>query len=128
MESSSTHRRIVSVEGPIDLWLTLAPLKRGQVDPTMRLEASSVWRAFRCPEGPATVHLSPHDKGVEVEAWGPGAGWALEAAPSLIGAHDDPEALQPKHPLVKELTRRMPGIRFPSWPTVVEIMIPTVLE
>jgi 3-methyladenine DNA glycosylase/8-oxoguanine DNA glycosylase len=52
----------------------------------------------------------------------------METAPQLVGADDDPSALEPRHPLVADLHRRMPGIRFPSWPTVFEILVPTVLE
>jgi len=63
-----------------------------------------------------------------VTAWGPGSKWALEMAPALIGANDDPTALVSHHPLVSDLQRRMPGIRFPSWPTVFEILVPTILE
>lgn len=65
---------------------------------------------------------------VEVQAWGPGAAWALEKAPDLVGATDDPSPLKLKHPLLRELKARMPGLRFPAWPQIVDILVPTVLE
>ncbi|MDP9389070.1 MAG: DNA-3-methyladenine glycosylase 2 family protein, partial [Actinomycetota bacterium] len=64
---------------PVDLRLTLAHLRHGAGDPTMRLGAHDVWRATRTPEGPATVHLHAHGEEVRARAWGPGAAWALDA-------------------------------------------------
>jgi 3-methyladenine DNA glycosylase/8-oxoguanine DNA glycosylase len=63
-----------------------------------------------------------------VEAWGEGAAWALDNAEGLIGANDDPSPLKPRHRLIRDLQRRLPGVRLPSWPTVTEILIPTILE
>jgi 3-methyladenine DNA glycosylase/8-oxoguanine DNA glycosylase len=48
--------------------------------------------------------------------------------PTLVGAEDDWSDFRPKHPLVEDLWRRMPGVRFPSWPAVTEILVPTILE
>jgi hypothetical protein len=52
-----------------------------------------VWRATRTPLGPAAVALADLGGRIRVTAWGPGAEWALEAAPALIGADDDPAVL-----------------------------------
>jgi 3-methyladenine DNA glycosylase/8-oxoguanine DNA glycosylase len=94
----------------------------------MRVRSDGVWRATRSPGGPATVHFEPDGNVVGVEAWGEGAVWALENAEGLIGANDDPSPLESRHPLISDLQRRLPGVRLPSWPTVTEILIPTVLE
>ncbi len=114
---------------PVDLPLTLRPLQRaGSADPTIRFESEGVWRATRTPEGPATAHLSAQRDTVTVEAWGPGADWAAEHAPTLLGALDDDADFIAHHPLVAELYRRHPGLRIPRTEAVFEAVIPTVLE
>jgi 3-methyladenine DNA glycosylase/8-oxoguanine DNA glycosylase len=121
------HRH-VPVDGPLDLRHTLMPLRRGRFDPTTRFEGAAFWRALRTPLGPATTRFVPTDTGVDVSAWGDGAQWVLEMAPKLTGADDHDWEVVPHDPLVEDLQRRMPGVRFPSWPTVVDFLVPTVLE
>src|SRR5205823_4346805 len=70
---------------PVDLRLTMGPLRRGRADPTIRFGSDGAWRAARTPDGPATVHLRVVGGAVEARAWGPGAAWALDAAPDLVG-------------------------------------------
>ncbi|MGH7777253.1 MAG: DNA-3-methyladenine glycosylase family protein [Candidatus Dormibacterales bacterium] len=112
-----------------DLALTLGVLRRGgAADPTMAFEPAGVWRASRTPAGPATVHLRARSGRIEVEAWGPGAGWALEAAPALVGALDDRSGFRPAHPLVAELARRHVGLRMTRPGGVFESLLPTILE
>ena len=122
------NQRLIRTETPIDLFPTLQPLRRGPGDPTTRLERNVAWRAARSPEGPFTLRMESTPTGVDVRAWGPGMEWALEKAPDLVGATDDPAPLEPKHSLVLDLQNRMPGLRFPAWPQVVDILVPTVLE
>ena len=44
---------------PVDLRLTLGPLRRGPRDPTMLVDrAGAWWRATRTPQGPATARYS----------------------------------------------------------------------
>jgi 3-methyladenine DNA glycosylase/8-oxoguanine DNA glycosylase len=110
---------------PLDLFSTLAPIA---FSPSLRFEGSNVWRASRTPEGPATIHLRHVDTGVEVEAWGPGAGWAAAHAPSLCGEHDDASGFHPQHRLIADLHRRHPGLRLPRTEAVFEALVPVVLE
>ncbi|MGH9177770.1 MAG: DNA-3-methyladenine glycosylase family protein [Acidimicrobiales bacterium] len=112
----------------VSLALTLGPLRRGAGDPCMRIGADGVWRASRTPHGPATVHLTARDGEVRVRAWGPGAAWAVDAAPALVGAHDDPAGFEPRHPVLAGLARRLPGLRIPRSGAVTEALVPTVLE
>ena len=121
-------KRFVRTASPIDLFPTFQPLRRGPIDPTTRLTQTEMWRASRGPQGAFTIHLATSPGGVTAEAWGPGAEWAIEQAPLLVGAEDDWSSFEPKHDLVRELWRRMPGVRFPSWPTATEILVPTILE
>lgn len=113
---------------PLDLALTLGPLRRGRFDPTMKIEGGAVWRATRTPDGAACLHLSAHSGEVRAEAWGPGAAWALEQAPVLTGSGDDDAGFAPPHPLLADLHRRMAGLRIPRTGAVLEALVPTILE
>ncbi|MCB5179116.1 DNA-3-methyladenine glycosylase family protein [Streptomyces antimicrobicus] len=118
-------------DGPVDLGLTLGPLRRGPGDPTFRTTPDgSVWRATRTPQGPGTLRVALGDGGgrVVAEAWGPGADWLLEALPTLLGAGDDPAAFVPRHRLVHASHRRRPGLRLTRTGLVLESLIPTILE
>src|ERR1700704_5140482 len=78
---------------PIDPVMTLAPLRHGTGDPTIRFEAGAIWRATRTPDGPAPTRLERvRGDGFRVLAWGPGREWAIEALPRLLGADDEPTA------------------------------------
>lgn len=114
---------------PLDLRAVLAPLHRGRGDPAMRVEAGVVWRVGGTPCGPATLALRRSGDGeVRARAWGPGAGWALEGLPGLLGAGDDDAGFVPHHPLVREARRRLPGLRLGATGRVWEVLVPAVLE
>ncbi|KOU82927.1 MULTISPECIES: DNA-3-methyladenine glycosylase family protein [unclassified Streptomyces] len=119
-------------DGPVDLGLTLGPLRRGPGDPTFRTTPDgSVWRATRTPEGPATLRVSrtgPAGTEIDAEAWGAGAAWLLDQLPALLGAGDDPAVFVPRHRLVHASHRSRPGLRLTRTGLVLESLIPTVLE
>jgi len=119
--------RTIFCAAPVDLRLTLGLLPTGG-GLTMRFAADGVWRATRTPDGPATVHLSGGGHRVDVEAWGPGARWAVEHAPALVGADDEEHGFESRHPVVAELRRRLRGLRVGRTRAVVEALVPTVLE
>lgn len=121
----ATH---IPLSTPIDLLLTLAPLAHGRGDPTIRFADDGIWRASRTPEGAATLRLRSVDRGVTADAWGPGAGWALEHAAALIGADDEPSELVPHHRLVADLVRRFPGLRMPRSARAFEALLPAICE
>lgn len=114
--------------GALDLLGTLRPLAHGRGDPTIRLLPGVVWRATRTPEGPATLRFTLKGPAVDVAAWGPGAGWAMEAAPGIIGLEDEPEAFVPRHPLLADLARRLRGLRLPRTRRVFEALLPAICE
>lgn len=116
-------------DGPLDLGLVLAPLRRGPGDPTFRaLPDGSVWRASLTPAGPGTLRVTRHGGEVRGEAWGPGAGWLLERLPDLLGAADDPAAFVPRHKVLALTRHRRPGLRLLRTGLVLESLIPSVLE
>lgn len=114
----------------IDLPLTLAPLRHGSGDPTIRIGPEDVWLARRSAAGPATLRLRAEEAAgvIRAEAWGPGAVEALEAAPGLAGLLDDPSPLEPRHPLMRELQRRFAGLRLPRTGQLLPALVPAVIE
>jgi 3-methyladenine DNA glycosylase/8-oxoguanine DNA glycosylase len=109
----------------------LAGLRRGPGDPTFRVVGDHVWRGIRTPTGPATLRLGarPRDAEVEADAWGPGAVWALDHVPALLGADDDPAGFRADlHPLVAEAHRRCPHVRFGATHRLWEALVPAVIE
>jgi 3-methyladenine DNA glycosylase/8-oxoguanine DNA glycosylase len=119
--------RTVAPALPVDLRLTLFPLRRGRLDPSVRFEPTGVWRATRTP---ATTHIrvSAADATVTMRAWGPGADWALEAFPTLVGADDAEDGFDPGPGLVGELHRRLRGLRIGRSGAVIEALVPSILE
>lgn len=120
--------RTFAAPRPLNLRLTLAPLRRGGWDPCIRLSRIEALRATRTPEGPATIHLRSSAGEVTAAAWGPGARWALERAPRLVGCEDEPAAFRPTHPALRDLQKRLRGLRLGRCDAVTEVLVPTVLE
>jgi len=128
-QPESPQQRTVTLPGPVDLALTLGPLRRGRSDPTMRIGPDGVWRASRTPAGPATTCLTVRGTAVTGRAWGPGAEWALDALPALVGAADPVDQFDPvDNPVVADLHHRLPGLRIGRSAAVVEALVPTILE
>jgi len=122
--------RTVTPALPVDLRLTLFGLRRGRLDPSVRFELGGMWRATRTPEGPVTTHIRVSSAGgtVTMRAWGPGAGWALDAFPRLVGADDTEDGFDPGHGTVGELHRRLRGMRIGRSAAVVEALVASILE
>ncbi len=105
--------------------------KRGGGDPTYRLLGDTHWRGIRTPEGPATLAVRPlSGEGlVHAEAWGPGADWALDGLPALLGAEDDVTGFDAgRHPLLAEAWRRHGHWRIGRTGLVMEAMTPGIIE
>ncbi|MFE0704784.1 DNA-3-methyladenine glycosylase family protein [Streptomyces sp. NPDC058872] len=119
----------VATDAPLDLGLTLGPLRRGPADPTFRVTRDgSVWRVSRTPDGPGTLRVRLDGGRAAGEAWGPGAPWLLDRLPALLGAEDDPTAFVPRHKLLLATHRRRPGLRLTRTGLVLESLIPSILE
>jgi 3-methyladenine DNA glycosylase/8-oxoguanine DNA glycosylase len=112
-----------------DLAGTLAPLRRGVGDPTMRTAPGAIWRTMRTPTGAATLHLSHTGGSIAATAWGPGADWAIAGVPELLGDGDDWGELDvSRNALLAESRRRHPGLRLARCRLVFEMLLPAVLE
>ena len=139
----------------VDLRGTLGIHRRGPGDPTLRFSRDgSAWRASRTPEGPATLRLVPeasaHDGGaraasaaaaggatvIRAQAWGPGAAWAIDQAPELVGADEDAGAVAAfaalvaatGPPLLRTLLARYHAIRIGRTRRVLEALVPAIIE
>jgi len=94
----------------------------------MRVAGEHLVRATRTADGPATIEIRHRGDVVEVEAWGPGADRAIDAAPAFIGIDDDRSGFAPADRLVADLDRRRPGLRIGRSGAVLEALIPAILE
>ncbi len=134
----------------VDVRLVLSVHRRGPRDPAFSVSPDgAVWRTSRTPDGPGTLRVTaaqaagtaaspagitgadigrPAATVIRATAWGPGAGWLLDALPDLLGAQDDPAAFAPAHPLLRDLARRHRGARVGRSGRVLEALVPAVLE
>ncbi len=113
---------------PIDLQLSLAVLRHGRDDPTIRITSADVALARSEETGPASLRLFVSRSELVAQAWGPGAAKALEMAPAIAGLLDDPSPLKPAHPIVRELAARFATLRFPRTGQLLPNLIPAVTE
>ncbi len=116
------------LRGPLDLGRTLWPLRHGLGDRTVLLFRDEAWLAARTPDGTASVRLRRVGMTLDAEAWGAGADHLLGSVPSLIGEADEPEDLNARHPVIRDLQRRHPGLRMPRSGRVLQALVPSVFE
>lgn len=121
-------RRTIPLPFAVDLRLSMRLLRLGRADPTVHLSDGLFIRASRTPDGLATLLARHLGDRIEAEAWGPGAQWALESAPALLGCLDDRAGFDPEHVVVRGLHRRADGLRLPRTGQVVEALLPAVLS
>ncbi|GAA4408772.1 DNA-3-methyladenine glycosylase 2 family protein [Fodinibacter luteus] len=122
--------RVVRTSRPVPLGAVLGVFRRGAGDPTSHRDAAGWWFAWRTPDGPVTLRLSAQPTASEVtaDAWGPGAAWALEQVPALLGEHDDPTGFAPHHSQVAQAWRAHGGWRVPRSGLVLQALVPSVIE
>ena len=115
--------------GRLDLDATLAPHRRGRYDPCQRVGSPGEhWRTWRTPLGPATIRLAAHAGEVDAQAWGPGASWALDAVPALLGVDDDWTGLELPAGVLRDTRRRLGGLRLSASGRVFEALVPAIFE
>jgi 3-methyladenine DNA glycosylase/8-oxoguanine DNA glycosylase len=111
--------------------VVLSPARRGSGDPTFRTDPDgTVWRGLRTPEGVATLRVGSrtYDGRVHAAAWGPGAEWALDRLPAMLGAEDDPTGFEPRHAVLADAHRRFPHWRVARSGLVMESLVPAIIE
>jgi len=112
----------------------LGGLRRGAGDPTFRFDpvTRTVWRATRTPDGPVLLRLTPVPAAgeIEAEAWGPGAAWALDGVPELLGDRDSWDGFEPlpEHEPLVRAARRFAHFRVPRTRAVFEAMAAAGIE
>jgi 3-methyladenine DNA glycosylase/8-oxoguanine DNA glycosylase len=106
---------------------TVEVLWQGPPDAQMRVSGPVIARASRYATGPATVRITAGRDHVRTSAWGPGAAEALATVPYLIGERDDASALVPRHDIIAEARRRMPGLRLTSGAPLFETLLFSIL-
>lgn len=126
MTAASSLTRRLALTRPLDLRLTLAPVRYGKGDPSCLLRTDECYRASRTPMGPVAIHLVVRGGELAAEAWGTGAEWALEQLPVLVGEDDDLAGFVPGDGIVAELVRRHPGLRIGATHRVLEALVPAV--
>jgi len=107
---------------PVDLRQSIGGYSAGGADPSIALDPDSAWLALRTSAGPATLHFTGGAT-ITAEAWGPGADLALERAPDICGATDDPAGFASSHPVVARMLRQYPGVRITRSAAVVEALL-----
>jgi 3-methyladenine DNA glycosylase/8-oxoguanine DNA glycosylase len=116
---------------PCPVGLILSPLRRGPGDPTYRITDDGAHvRGLRTPEGPATLVLrsEPGEGVVHASATGPGAEWALDSVPRLLGDEDDPSGFEPRHDVLVQAWRRHQHWRVGATGLVLEALVPAIIE
>lgn len=129
--SAAGQQRVWRPAWPCPVRSVLAQQRHGGGDPTYRLdEAGRVWRGSRTPQGPVTllVEARAREGDVLAEAWGPGAEWALEQLPALLGAEDSWAGFEPRHPVIAEARRRHPHARLGRTGLLMEALVPAIIE
>jgi 3-methyladenine DNA glycosylase/8-oxoguanine DNA glycosylase len=125
--------RIWRAGRPVPLLAVLGPLRRGGGDPCLRRQPDGVlWRATRTPAGPVLLRLQerPAEGAVHAHAWGPGADWALDGVPELLGDADDPAGFvpAPEHVRLAAAWRARQAWRVPRSRAVFEALAAAALE
>ena len=130
MPVQESRSRVVRTSRPVPLGAVVSVFRRGGGDPTSRRDHDAWWFGWLTPDGAVTLRLSVSAAAGEgaAQAWGAGAGWALEKVPDLVGERDDPTGFEPLHAPVGEAWRVFPGWRVPRSGLVLQALVPSVIE
>lgn len=119
--------RSIETIAPVFLGPTLRMQMIGASDPSFRSSGDEAWLAMRFPSGPATIRFTGSGHRFDAESWGEGAEEALERAPGIIGAEDDPSGFVPEHRAIRDLARRHPALRITRSGAVTEMLLRTAI-
>ncbi|HZJ06879.1 MAG TPA: DNA-3-methyladenine glycosylase 2 family protein [Nocardioidaceae bacterium] len=130
-EPESARERAWRPDWPCPVGTILSSLRRGPGDPTYRIDPDgTIWRGTRTPEGPVTLRIATRSAEGEVHgaAWGPGADWALDQMPAMLGAEDDPSGFKPRHLAILDAHGRHQHWRVAKTGLVMEAIVPAIIE
>lgn len=108
------------VIGALDLRATLRPLHGWFAD-------DGWWLTAWTPHGSGTLRIRRTRDEVVGEAWGEGASWLLGSLGAIAGLEDDPATFSTDHPLVGELHRNNPGLRFGRTGLVFDALVVAIV-
>ena len=131
MSPTTERTRVWRPDQAVAVGLVISTMRRGGGDPTFQPDrGQGWWLGLPTPQGPATLRLVQRSEAGEVvaSAWGPGAEWALEQVPSLLGAGDDESGFEPHHPQVARAHRRYAAWHVPRSGLVLHALVPAVIE
>jgi 3-methyladenine DNA glycosylase/8-oxoguanine DNA glycosylase len=116
--------------GPVSPAFTLSPLRRGGGDPCyLTADDGAVWRTSLMRTGAVTARISRADlRVIGCEMWGDGAAEFADGFAALMGADDDSSGFAPKEPTIAKAHRRVPHLRLGRTGSVLEALIPAVIE
>ena len=123
----SVRSATLRLAGPLAVRPTFGLHRHGPGDPTIKIEDRGVWRATGTRDGVATIHIEVDDRSVRATAWGPGAGWVIDRTDLFVGANDV-STLRTTHPRLRELQRKLVGMRIGATHRVREALVPAILE
>jgi 3-methyladenine DNA glycosylase/8-oxoguanine DNA glycosylase len=120
----------VVFSGPASPGLTLAPLRRGGIDPCYRLDSDgAIWRTSLMPSGPVTARItSAAPDAAGCEAWGAGADEFIDRLPALLGVDDDASGFAPGEPTIAKAHQLVPHLRLGRTGRMLEALVPAILE
>ena len=111
--------------------LIVSAFRRGGGDPTFQPDrGDGWWLGLPTPAGSATLRLVQRSELAEVSAsaWGPGAQWALDQVPELLGAADDEDGFEAHHPQVARAHQRYAAWHVPRSGLVMHALAPAAIE
>jgi 3-methyladenine DNA glycosylase/8-oxoguanine DNA glycosylase len=99
--------------GPIDLRRTMTMMSLWGATTWLKVDETGVWYAERTPDGPGTLHVVKRGDHLEAEAFGDGGERLIPRVPELFGLERSGiEALEPQDSVVREIKKRMRGLRI----------------
>ncbi|MBS2036747.1 hypothetical protein JST97_17285 [bacterium] len=111
-----------------DLKLSTSLQRFGSGDPTSRRGHQAFVRAFWSPEGACTLALRQNGSEIEAELVGAGATWVRERLPEMFNFLPQELPWNCPHPGLRQLARRLAGLRVGPFPWVFETVQSIVLQ
>ena len=142
-----------TIDGPLDLRLTLRLLRVGPLDPTMIVHEDEAWIAVHPSEGPSALHVrrvktrdgvpavdgvdamrepsvietnAIETSAIETNAFGPAAAWLVAQAPRFVGAGYVPRPFG--HPALDAAATIRRGLRPCVAPSLVDVIVRYVAQ